>query len=217
MGKAEAAVWAWGIAALAGILAGVLLWLLGGWTAWQSIFAALFVAVVLGILFAWLFLRPLPAPAVPGSAGRPAAPAAPAATDPEARPAPAVPAARTASAPPPAAPAVAAAPAQSPAPAASAPPPRLDAARAGGADDLKRIKGVGPKLEDMLHRMGVFHFDQIAAWGPAELAWVDDNLEGFRGRASRDRWVEQARQLAAGGETEFSRRVDEGDVYGGQR
>ena len=87
------------------------------------------------------------------------------------------------------------------------------AAREGGADDLKRIKGIGPKLEEMCHRLGFFHFDQIAAWTDAELAWVDQNLEGFKGRASRDQWVAQAKQLAAGGETEFSKRVDKGDVY----
>jgi NADH-quinone oxidoreductase subunit E len=87
------------------------------------------------------------------------------------------------------------------------------AAREGGADDLKRIKGVGPKLEALLHALGFYHFDQIAGWTAAELAWVDEHLEGFRGRASRDEWIAQARLLAAGGETEFSRRVDEGDVY----
>lgn len=92
-------------------------------------------------------------------------------------------------------------------------PAGREAARAGGPDDLKRINGVGPKLEALLHSLGVYHFDQIAAWGAAELAWVDDNLEGFRGRASRDDWVGQARLLADGGETEFSRRVDDGEAY----
>ncbi|MDH3263523.1 MAG: NADH-quinone oxidoreductase subunit NuoE [Paracoccaceae bacterium] len=89
---------------------------------------------------------------------------------------------------------------------APAKPEALTAARGGKADDLKLIKGVGPKLEKLLHSLGFFHFDQIAAWTEAELAWVDDNLEGFKGRASRDGWTEQARILAAGGETEFSRR-----------
>ena len=97
--------------------------------------------------------------------------------------------------------------------AAPSKPQALAAARAGGPDDLKQIKGVGPKLEALLHRLGFFHFDQVAAWTAAELAWVDDNLEGFKGRASRDAWVEQARLLAAGGETEFSTRVKKGDVY----
>jgi NADH-quinone oxidoreductase subunit E len=83
----------------------------------------------------------------------------------------------------------------------------------GDADDLKKIKGVGPKLEQLLHSMGYYHYTQIAGWTPAEVAWVDDNLEGFKGRVSRDDWVEQARLLATGGETEFSKRVEDGDVY----
>ena len=86
-------------------------------------------------------------------------------------------------------------------------PEGLDAPRDGAADDLKMIKGVGPKLEDMLNGMGFYHFDQIAGWGPDELAWVDANLEGFRGRASRDDWAGQARALSDGGDTEFSRRA----------
>jgi NADH-quinone oxidoreductase subunit E len=83
-------------------------------------------------------------------------------------------------------------------------PEALDAPRAGKADDLKLIRGVGPKLEALLHSLGVFHFAQIASWTGAELAWIDDNLEGFRGRASRDGWVGQAKVLAEGGDTAFS-------------
>ncbi|SFG49385.1 NADH-quinone oxidoreductase subunit E [Sulfitobacter dubius] len=75
-------------------------------------------------------------------------------------------------------------------------PAQLDGPREGGADDLKKIKGVGPKLEQMLNGMGFYHFDQIAQWGPEEVAWVDQNLEGFKGRVSRDTWVEQAARLA---------------------
>ena len=92
-------------------------------------------------------------------------------------------------------------------------PEALKAARGGKADNLKEIKGIGPKLELLCHSLGFFHFDQIAAWTAAEIAWVDDNLEGFKGRVTRDNWVGQARILAAGGETEFSRRVDKGEVY----
>ena len=107
-------------------------------------------------------------------------------------------------------------PAPAPAPAASeggSRPEGLQAAREGGADDLKKIKGVGPKLEALLNTLGFYHFDQIAGWGADEVAWVDDNLQGFKGRVSRDNWVEQARLLATGGDTEFSKRVDDGDVY----
>ena len=89
----------------------------------------------------------------------------------------------------------------------------LTAPRAGGADDLKLIKGVGPKLEKMLNEMGIYHFDQVAAWGAEEVAWVDENLVGFKGRVSRDKWVDQAKILAAGGTTEFADRAKKGDVY----
>ena len=92
-------------------------------------------------------------------------------------------------------------------------PEFLKKPRAGGADDLKQIKGVGPKLEKMLNKMGVFHFDQVAGWRAKEVKWVDDNLEGFKGRVSRDEWVKQAKILAKGGKTEFSKKVEKGGVY----
>ncbi len=92
-------------------------------------------------------------------------------------------------------------------------PRTMKAPRKAGADDLKMIKGVGPKLEVMLNDLGFYHFDQIAQWSAAEVAWVNENLAGFKGRASRDNWVEQARKLASGQETEFSKRVSDGDVY----
>ncbi len=75
----------------------------------------------------------------------------------------------------------------------------LDAARAGGADDLKKISGVGPKLEGLLNASGVFHYDQIAAWSADEIAYMDDKLS-FKGRIERDDWIGQARALAAGKE-----------------
>ena len=92
-------------------------------------------------------------------------------------------------------------------------PAALDGPRDGGADDLKSIKGIGPKLEKLCNSMGFYHFDQIANWTSEEIAWVDSNLEGFKGRVTRDEWVKQAKLLAEGGETEFSARVKKGDVY----
>jgi NADH-quinone oxidoreductase subunit E len=86
----------------------------------------------------------------------------------------------------------------------AAKPAGLKAAREDGADNLKLIRGVGPKLEELLNSLGYYHFDQIANWSPAEIAWVDDNLKGFKGRATRDGWVAQAEILAKGGDTEFS-------------
>ncbi|GAB5436465.1 NADH-quinone oxidoreductase subunit NuoE [Falsiruegeria mediterranea] len=92
-------------------------------------------------------------------------------------------------------------------------PATLDAARDGKADDLKMIKGVGPKLEGVLNGIGIFHYDQIAAWTEAEVAWADQNLVGFKGRVSRDDWVAQAKLLATGEETEFAKRAKEDGTY----
>ena len=94
-------------------------------------------------------------------------------------------------------------------------PRTLKAPRKAGADDLKLIKGVGPKLETMLNTMGFYHFDQIAKWGDDEVAWVDQNLEGFKGRATRDTWVEQAQKLAAGEETAFAAKARKDGRYDG--
>ena len=92
-------------------------------------------------------------------------------------------------------------------------PAALDGPRDGKADNLKEIKGIGPKMEKMCNALGFYHFDQIANWTADEVAWVNANLEGFKGRVTRDEWVAQAKILAAGGETEFSKRVEDGDVY----
>ncbi|MGP6085526.1 endonuclease [Antarctobacter jejuensis] len=92
-------------------------------------------------------------------------------------------------------------------------PALLDGPRDGGADDLKQIKGIGPKMEKLCNSLGIYHFDQIAAWTDQEIAWVDANLEGFKGRVSRDEWVAQAKVLAEGGQTSFSARVQDGGVY----
>ena len=71
----------------------------------------------------------------------------------------------------------------------------LDTARDGQADDLKKLSGVGPKLEKLLHENGVFHFDQIAAWDADEVAYMDAQLS-FKGRIEREHWIEQAKTLA---------------------
>ena len=110
-------------------------------------------------------------------------------------------------------PKAAAAPASSASPAEGRKPETLAAARDGQADDLKLIKGVGPKLEKLLNKLGFFHFDQVAAWTADEISWVDQNLEGFKGRVSRDNWVDQAKALAGGGETEFSQRAKKDGIY----
>ena len=92
-------------------------------------------------------------------------------------------------------------------------PAVLTTARDGGPDDLKMIKGVGPVLEKALHKTGVFHFDQVAAWTNRDARWFDDNVKGANGRVLRDEWIKQARILAKGGTTAFSNKVKKGGVY----
>ncbi len=70
-------------------------------------------------------------------------------------------------------------------------------APAGAADDLARIKGVGPKLVVLLGQLGITRFAQIAAWSEADIDRIDARLGSFAGRIRRDNWVEQCRLLAA--------------------
>lgn len=102
----------------------------------------------------------------------------------------------------------ASAPAPEPAPETPAPQPAPQPAKAAKdtpADDLKRIKGLGPKLVKILAEQGVTRFEQIAAWSDADVAKVDASLGRFAGRITRDAWVEQARLLAAGDEDNFNK------------
>ncbi|MFD2172510.1 NADH-quinone oxidoreductase subunit NuoE [Rhodobacter lacus] len=91
------------------------------------------------------------------------------------------------------------------------PPQGLDAPRDGKADDLQKMEGIGPVLERICHDLGVFHFDQIAQWGAEEVAWMDTNLKGFRGRVSRDKWVAQAKIIVEEGLERFLERAKTND------
>lgn len=166
--------------ALCAGLAALILYLALWGHLWRGLIVALVVAAIV-----WAILQLIRGgDDAPGHADAPAGHAPAPAPAPKPTPSPA-----------PAAPTAPAAPA---APVVAAKPQGLSAARGGKADDLKLIKGVGPKLEALLHSLGYFHFDQIAGWTAAEVAWVDENLEGFKGRVTRDEWVRQARDLAAG-------------------
>ena len=76
-------------------------------------------------------------------------------------------------------------------------PDRLNAP-IGDADDLTRIKGIGPKLSARLNELGIYHFKQIANWSEEQSEWVDEYL-AFKGRVTREKWVNQARALSANG------------------
>ena len=82
-------------------------------------------------------------------------------------------------------------------PEATAPPAFFPAAD-GPADDLTRLKGLGPKAAATLGQLGVTRYAQLAGFTDADVARADAELGAFKGRITRDRWVEQARYLAAG-------------------
>jgi len=90
-------------------------------------------------------------------------------------------------------------------------PPGIAAPAEGEADDLKRIKGMGPDIEKACNALGIYQFRQIANWTPEEAIWVGHHI-GFPGRIAREHWIVQARLLASGGETEHSRAVKSGFV-----
>jgi predicted flap endonuclease-1-like 5' DNA nuclease len=96
------------------------------------------------------------------------------------------------------------APVAAPAPQPPAPivpeerPPGLPAATSGAPDDFTLIDGVSPLQQSTLNSLGIYHFDQLAAWTPANVAWVDRYLR-LRGRIGEEEWIEQAAELAEHG------------------
>jgi len=108
------------------------------------------------------------------------------------------------------------APAPAPAPEDAAtgkprPPQGLSRPPQGGGDKLQRISGIGPKIERTLHRLGIYHYRQVAAWTADEVDWIDEHLK-FRGRIAREEWIMQARLLANGDEEAFVRQFGSGGL-----
>jgi NADH-quinone oxidoreductase subunit E len=221
----------WLVALGGGALVALMLLLVAQYAVLKAIFIGLVFTVLLGIFLVWAFCsqgtaaaaphplpeaRPAPEPVEPPApaatppafvtaqpAARPAAaPVAPAPDSAGDKPAPAKRARKPASAA-----GLDAALARSRAEPPAAAPEMLAAPRGGRADDLKVIRGIGPKLETLLNGVGVWHFDQIASWKAKDIAHVDEKLVGFRGRITRDEWVKQARALAAGGRTDAAGRA----------
>lgn len=87
----------------------------------------------------------------------------------------------------------------------------LKARPSANKDDLKRILGVGPVNEKLLHELGIYTFQQIADWTPQNVEWVGGYL-AFGDRIVREDWIGQCKLLAAGLDTEHSRKVDRGEV-----
>lgn len=93
----------------------------------------------------------------------------------------------------------------------SEPAPAATLLRPTATQDLKRIRGIGVLIEKKLNSMGIANYETIANWSAADIDRVSQTLD-FKGRIERENWIEQARILASGGATEFSRRVDKGEV-----
>ncbi|MGI9411390.1 MAG: hypothetical protein ACR2OV_15020 [Hyphomicrobiaceae bacterium] len=89
-------------------------------------------------------------------------------------------------------------------------PIKQEAARSSH-DDLKRIRGVGTLIERNLNSMGYTTYADVANWSRNEVDRISQKLD-FHGRIERENWIEQARILASGGQTEFSRRIDRGEA-----
>jgi predicted flap endonuclease-1-like 5' DNA nuclease len=64
-------------------------------------------------------------------------------------------------------------------------------------DDLRQIRGIGPKIEAQCHQLEIYSYAQIAAWTAEDIAHIDMQMRGFEGRASRDDWVSEAKALMA--------------------
>ena len=60
------------------------------------------------------------------------------------------------------------------------------------------IGGIGPRIQDVLNSLGIYHYDQIAEWTLENIAWIDEYLN-FHGRVKREGWVEQAAVLVGEG------------------
>jgi NADH-quinone oxidoreductase subunit E len=69
----------------------------------------------------------------------------------------------------------------------------------GTPDDLKKIKGIGPKFEGDLNAKGIYYFRQIGAWKAADIKMVEEVIDSFPGRIKRDEWVKQGKALAKTG------------------
>jgi NADH-quinone oxidoreductase subunit E len=70
---------------------------------------------------------------------------------------------------------------------------------------------VGKVLEELLNKTGIYHFNQISNLTSDEISWLDNSMS-FPGRIEREDWVSQATDLAEGKATEFSQRVERGEV-----
>ena len=87
----------------------------------------------------------------------------------------------------------------------------LSSPRPSGKDKLIKIKGINLKVEKDLNKLGIFHFNQIAAWSNKNCDWIEEFLL-LQGIAKKNQWIEQAKILEAGKETVYSQKIENGEV-----
>lgn len=80
----------------------------------------------------------------------------------------------------------------------------------GDIDDIKEISGIGLKIEEILNSLGIYYFEQISEWTPENIDWIENYLS-LKRRVKKENWIGQAKLLAAGNHTEFSKKVKRGD------
>jgi predicted flap endonuclease-1-like 5' DNA nuclease len=215
-------LWGWAIGAAAGLVAFGVLVVVGKFDLFPAAAMAAAVAGVAGMILGmpWGVAAPSAAPSAAASSVKDETPAKPAVQTPApsqpmaeavAAPAAVISAPAAQDTPTPAAKPKATKPAATPkaTKSASAPegPARLKAPRKGKADDLKEIEGIGPAMEKLINDLGFYHFDQIASWSDADVALVDAEMKGFKGRITRDKWVAQAKIIVTEGLEAFRERA----------
>jgi predicted flap endonuclease-1-like 5' DNA nuclease len=72
---------------------------------------------------------------------------------------------------------------------------KIGAAAPEVKDNLKAIKGIGPKLEGQLNELGIYTYRQLSKMTDPEYELLDNLLTSFKGRAKKDDWAGQARKL----------------------
>lgn len=78
-------------------------------------------------------------------------------------------------------------------------------------DNLKKIQGINSNIEKNLHNLGIYQYEQIASWSAKNIEWIENFLE-LPFYIKKHKWVEQAKILKTGDETDYSRQVESGDI-----
>lgn len=73
-------------------------------------------------------------------------------------------------------------------------------------DNLKKIRGISEELEEELYKLGIYQFNQIANWNNKNSEWVENflNLPNY---VRKNQWIEQAKILRTGKETNYSQKL----------